>query len=127
MSTKEEKELDDFIRKMVVDAGLEKPAPELKTNIMDSLQKRYSRIIYRSLIPKRGWALIAMSIAVFVGFVVYNPLGIGGFFIDLFPWDVGNLVGDYSSTTVYSVVILGVMMLFQILMIKRRLDHTYRN
>ena len=125
MSTEEEKQLDEFIRKMVTDTGLEKPGPDLKNNIMRGLKKRYSRVVYRSLIPRKAWVVLAVSLVVFVGFALYNPLGIGAMNIDLFPWDLGTLFGSVSMITLSAFVIFGVMMLLQVLLLKRRIDQNY--
>lgn len=127
MSSQEEKQLDDFIRNVVVDAGLEKPGPELKANIMAQLQRRYSRVVYRSLISKKGWAILAVSLVVFVILVWLNPFGVKALNIDLFPWDLSNVFGQASQTTIYAVIIFGVMMLLQLYYLKRRIDRTYRN
>lgn len=127
MSTQEEKELDDFIRKMVMDTGLEKSPSGLKQNIMSGLPKKYGRVVYTSLISKKGWGLVCCALLALVVFTVYNPLNIGGFFVDLFPWDLNVLHGSSFKTTTYAMIIFGIFMVLQVFLIKRRIDHRYRN
>lgn len=126
MSIQEEKQLDDFIRSMVVDAGLEKPSPELKRSIMKGLKKKYSGIVYRSLISKKAWGIMFIALTAFVAFALYNPLEIGSIGVDLFPWDLRSLFGQSSTVTLSAIGIFGFMMVVQILLLKRRLDRDFK-
>ncbi|THD65782.1 hypothetical protein E7Z59_14440 [Robertkochia marina] len=126
MSTQEEKEMDDFIRKMVVDTGLEKPSPDLKSSIMKGLKKKYSGVVYRSLISKKGWGLMFISLAAYIAFAFYNPFGVESIGVDLFPWDLSGLFGQSSTVTLSAIGIFGFMMVIQVLLLKRMLDQDFK-
>ncbi|WP_224489434.1 hypothetical protein [Robertkochia flava] len=122
MRTQEEEQMDDLVRKMVRDTGLEKPVPDLKKNIMEGIRNSYSRSSYTSLIPKRGWAVLMAALVVFVAFVWYNPFGFKGMAFEIFPQNLGGLFGEPSRVTLYAVVVLGFMMAIQVVLLKRKLD-----
>lgn len=126
MSTQEEEQLDDFIRKMVVDSGLERPSPDLKRSIMKGLKKKYSGVVYRSLISKKAWGIMFIALVTFMVFAFYNPFGVESIGIDLFPWDLSGLFGQSSTVTLSAVGIFGFMMVVQVLLLKRRLDQDFK-
>ena len=126
MSTQEEEQLDDFIRKMVVDSGLERPSPDLKRSIMKGLKKKYSGVVYRSLISKKAWGIMFIALVTFMVFAFYNPFGVESIGIDLFPWDLNGLFGQSSTVTLSAVGIFGFMMVVQVLLLKRRLDQDFK-
>lgn len=126
MSTQEEKQFDDFIRKMVVDTGLETPSPDLKRSILKGLKKKYSGVTYKSLISKKSWVIMVVSLLLFITFIFYNPLAVESMGVDLFPWDLSSLFRKSSTVTLSAVAILGVMMVIQVLLLKRRLDQGFK-
>lgn len=126
MDTRKEKELDDFIRHAVQDAGLEEPAPGLKANIMDALKTRYSPVTYTALISKKTWFIVAICLMFFVGVAWYNPLEIHSYGKDLIPWDISIIMGQVSQITLYGVGIFGLMILLQVFLLKRKMDQDYQ-
>ena len=127
MGTQEEKQFDDFIRKIVRDTGLEQPVPDLRNNIMLQIRSTYSRTANRALIPKSGWAILTFALAAFSGLVYYNPLGVKALAFEVFPRDLGDYFGEPSSVTLYAVIVLGLMMCLQVVLLKRRIERTYEN
>lgn len=124
MDAHKEKELDDLIRKAVIEAGVEEPAPNLKSGIMQALSRKYAKVAYSALISKRAWGGLAAVLLLFVCFVWYNPLGLQPLGVDLFSWDIPFLSWTVSSTVLYGMVGLGLMVGLQVFLLKRRIDNT---
>ena len=72
MSTNEEKQLDEFTRKIISDAGLERPSSIFLNNLMTKIQSVTSPVItYKPLIGKWVWWLIGVVMAALI-FTVFN-------------------------------------------------------
>lgn len=125
MEMNKEKELDDLIRKAIIEVGLEQPEPQLKSGIMKAISAQYSSTVYKALIPGRAWGVMALVLMLFAAFVWFNPLGLNKMGVDLFSRLIPSMSWAVSSVVLYGVVVLGVMVGIQVYLLKRRIDHTY--
>ncbi|EID74505.1 hypothetical protein [Imtechella halotolerans] len=69
MSTQEEKQLDDFVRKVITEQRLDEPSPSFVNNVMRKVVAASHKVfVYRPLISTRSWYLIAMGLVVLFGY-----------------------------------------------------------
>ncbi|TVZ57110.1 hypothetical protein OD91_2416 [Lutibacter sp. Hel_I_33_5] len=120
-------ELDAFAKKYVQEIKIEKPSVNFTANIMDVLLKKENSAIYKPvpLISKKVWfILVGMVVALFV--IPFKKSEKGLFELPevnlsfLEKVQVPNLLENisFSSTTIYAVFFLAIMLFAQILFLK---------
>jgi hypothetical protein len=77
MKEDKDKKLDTFIRKAVIEAGLENPSVDFTRSVLSKIQadaQKSTAFVYRPLISKSVWLMILTAIAgVFVYSIWENP------------------------------------------------------
>jgi len=70
------KEIEKLTQQWVQEAGIEKPSVDFVHNVMDAINTSASKPkVYRPLISKRGWSLIAALFVASLVVVYFFPLG----------------------------------------------------
>ncbi len=62
MKAEQDRKTDDFLRKLVVEAGADQPSEQFSRSVMEKIEQmplRSSVIRYKPLISKKGWLPIA--------------------------------------------------------------------
>ena len=77
MEDNREKQLDDFIRKVVNHAGLESPANDFTQNILSKIiaeTNKSTATVYQPLISRTGWLILAIFTIILFAFVIFGNL-----------------------------------------------------
>jgi hypothetical protein len=137
MKAEPDKEVEDFIRKMIVEAGVDQPSDQFTASVMSKIKAAETRVPltrYTPPIPKRLWVPIGLLV---IG--VCLILLIGNWNVDLpaipipFIEDIGNVLGSgvfqgdwildnisIHQTYVYAVLMLSFFFYIQILYLRKR-------
>ncbi|QLE00440.1 hypothetical protein HX109_02270 [Galbibacter sp. BG1] len=126
MSSKEEKKLDDFIRKSIQEAGLEKPNPLMKQQVMQMVKKQSQTNRIKALVPVKTKIILA-AIVVFcilgIFFAPENQLS-----TPLFT-KISNYLQqidlEVPKTFMYGILALGAFIILQIPILKKHIDNNY--
>lgn len=126
MKENEDKYLDDFTKKIIKKAALESPSIHFTSEIMSQVAALNDKsvTIYKPLISKKVWFLIALS------FVVLCTYLILGTETEKESWlstlDFNALSGfKMSKTLMYAVVFFGLMFCIQIPFLKNHFDKRF--
>ena len=132
MKENEDKNIEQYVQKIIKETPLELPSPGFTANVMANvlaLDKRKATV-YKPLISKTGWVLIFGGIiATLVYFIINGSAQVVGQ-----PWSLGTGVKDFiktfsdshlfqfSETTINVIVLSTILMLIQITLLKNYLD-----
>lgn len=133
MDMNENKELDDFIKKMVREAGLESPSEHFTHQVLGKIQfdtQQSQATVYQPLISKNTWILLALVI---VGLFAYLVLGtedastswLSPLNADsLSKYNIFSLIANttISETLSYSIIGLSIIVYIQLFLLKRYMD-----
>jgi hypothetical protein len=136
MEDNREKQLDDFIRKVVNHAGLEAPANDFTKNILSKikLEKNKSTVtVYQPLISRTGWLIMAIFAVILFAFVIFGNLDLHIGWLPSFDQLVPNKIGFVDSflqlrlpnTLVYATTGLVIFVYIQILFFKKYFENRY--
>lgn len=134
MKTRDDKNLEKLVEKMMLDSALEAPSLDFTSKVMSevmSMEKKKS-ISYKPVISKRGWFIIFAAIGVFITCLIFT-----GYSGDQTQTNINfNFInGDkilkvfsafqFSSLTLY-ILLLGIIMIFiQIIFLKSYLNKRF--
>ncbi|EDP95787.1 hypothetical protein U8527_11745 [Kordia algicida OT-1] len=126
----ENKQLDQFTKEIIQEAGLTNPSVDFLANVMAEIApEKASEKVYKPLISKVGWMLISSLLLVFSFVLTRFSLG----FSILGDWDLSSLfVKKYDitfsipDTYVYCSVFLLIFVIIQIKMIGKQFDKSLR-
>ena len=128
MKANNDKDIEKFVDRLMKDTSLESPSPEFTANLMTKVlaTEMDKALVYKPLISKRGWYIIIGSVIVLVGYLIFNTsITDAGWFESL---GLGSVNDDFlkslpsikfSEVTVYSVVLLAILLLVQITFLKK--------
>lgn len=118
---------DIFLKRLVKDAGMEKPSANFSANVLRSLTERRSIKYYKPLISKKVWIGLGLlySIGILVFFIFNSDLSLGSNIYLPFP-DLGHFQINFpkielSRTMSYSIALISLFFL-QIPFLKHYLD-----
>jgi hypothetical protein len=125
------KKLDQFTKEVIQDAGLASPSTDFLANVMAEVSlKPISTEVYKPLISKVGWVIIASLLVIFAFALSYFSLG----FSILGDWNLSSLAIEKFETNVeipvtyaYCFFFLLVFVLIQVKLIRRQLDKRFHN
>ncbi|MEC3907295.1 hypothetical protein VOI54_09725 [Tamlana sp. 2201CG12-4] len=132
MKEKEDKYLDDLIKKVIKDRAIESPSFDFTNSVISQI-KTGSNIIYKPLISKKGWffilsAFLVMVIYVFLG-IEMEPSGVFKFvdFSILSNNKILDVLTNFttSKTFVYAIVLFGLMLCIQVQFLKHHFNQRY--
>jgi len=128
---KENKNIEEYTKKIVQEAGLDSPSSELMNNIMFAIEKQsISSRVYKPLISKNIWYVIlvcAISFLLFVYLFLYQPsatiLNVNALYDFIFPSQI--LVISMSKTMLYCFAFLS-LFLIEIPFIKYFIERNFQ-
>ncbi|NHF58084.1 hypothetical protein FK220_001940 [Flavobacteriaceae bacterium TP-CH-4] len=128
MERDKEKELNDFIKKVVSEVGVESPSPNFTDSVLSKIQagKQADTVAYTPLISRTGWYLMGAVVVVIFAFII---LGNGEMDI---PWlassDIETLSNNLfleafsnlqvSNTVLYGMAGLAFFVTIQVVLLK---------
>ena len=119
---KQSKREEDLLKKLVTDAGLDKPAEGFSADVMDKiLNSTEAKIRYTPLISKKVWWLLAVAFGTLLIFLYMNPSSSGSFFtLDLSSEGVKFSLPEFnfSRTLIYGTLFLS-LFIFQVPLLKK--------
>ena len=129
MKEDKDKKLDAFIRKTIIEAGLENPSVDFTRSVLSKIQadaQKSTAFVYRPLISKSVWMMILTAIAgVFVYSIWENPSSETSWLavLKLNRFAEFNLLANslnfyISNTVIYSFVGLAFFVWVQVFLLK---------
>lgn len=136
MEENKERNLDNFVRKSVKEVGLERPSDSFTETLLakiEASQQKVSVTAYKPLISKAGWFVLALVVTGLSALVLFGnvdtrlawleKMNMGAIpkieFLDALP----SLA--VSNTILYSLLIFAIFAIFQVVLLKQRLDRRY--
>ncbi|MGB5358391.1 hypothetical protein [Eudoraea sp.] len=136
MEDNKDKQLDDFIKKIVKSAGIETPSDGFTQNIMSKIvaqEEKITTIEYKPLISKTSWFVLAAFAVFLFTFIIFGNIDLNISWLpgidQLAPNKVGFL--DFlsqihlPSTLVYGLSGLALFIYVQIFFLKKHLENRY--
>lgn len=77
MEENKEKQLDDFIKKIVLESGLEQPSEDFTATVLSKVvleEKQSETILFKPLISKFTWGVLAAVVIGIIAFVNYGKV-----------------------------------------------------
>ncbi|WP_378177058.1 hypothetical protein [Aquimarina sp. SS2-1] len=121
------------IEKLVKEAGTELPSIDFLQNVMIEIESTSIEkpVTYQPLISRKAWIFISIFVTILLVSVpffsedtsILDRLDLTFFSLDI----IKNPFSDFKfhSTTSYGIIFLSILFMFQITIIKRRIDKTY--
>ena len=132
MKNNTDNHLDKLFKKVMQESLLEAPSSDFTTNVMSQINalKVSDVTVYKPLISKMGWFVIATVVVSISGYFVFNNTleGINWFNTIDFSIITNNKITEalsgftLSNKTVYAVVLFGIMLFIHIPILKKRFD-----
>lgn len=124
---KDDKKIEDLVNKLMADDSLESAPLEFTKSVMSKVEalSESKPIVYKPLIPKYIWVLIAASFAGLVAYVFSSKSSESSSFTERYniPEVSFNLFEsvpfDFTSTLMYATVLLAIMVCIQIPLLKQ--------
>jgi hypothetical protein len=122
---KPSKNIEKITQDWVREAGLEQPSSAFVQNVMDAIEKRSAtQKVYRPLISRRGWGMVAAVFVVGVALLYLFPIGEVSYFNDLKLAEVSSIKNPFAGLEVSKTMVYGIgflaLFLVQIPFLKRR-------
>ncbi len=123
------KKEDDILQKWMDEAGLETPSPSFTDRVMQAVGKKtVSKTIYKPLIGKKGWWMVAAAFVLCVGWLYFYPMGEISYLneISVKGPEIKNPFENLkvSRTTLYAIGFLGLFLL-QLPLLKSLINKQY--
>ncbi len=120
---RDEKKIEMFIDKLLSNEVLEQPSFDFTDKVMSKVEAVSSITVYKPLIPKYVWTLIAIGFMVLVGYVIFKEPSLKSSWLDGFNLSgvsnpLRNISFNFSKTLMYAMVLLAVMLSIQIPLLK---------
>ena len=123
---KDEKRIEALIDKLLANETLEQPASDFTENVMSEVEAISNSIstVYKPLIPKSVWLLIAVSFVALFGFIYLKEPATSSGWLERFNLSniainpLENVSFNFSKTLMYAVVLLAIMVSIQVPLLK---------
>jgi hypothetical protein len=136
MEENKDKQLDDFVKKVVKNIGLETPSDHFTQSIMSKIaaQKENSTItIYKPLISKTGWLVLAAITLFLFAFIIFGNLDLNVGWLPSIDRVASYKIGFFDTlkqlrlpnTLVYGLMGLTFFIYVQIIFLKKHLENRY--
>lgn len=136
MKENNDNELEKFVDRLMKDASLESPSPEFTANLMTKVlaTEMDKATVYKPLISKKAWFIISGCIIALAGYLIF---GTNAQTTGWFESPGLNSVNDgilkslpdfkFSGITLYSVILLAVLLLVQITFLKNYFNKRFES
>ena len=119
------KEIEKLTQKWVQEAGLEQPSLDFVQKVMEAVDVSASKAkVYRPLISKRGWSLVAALFIACVVAIYLLPLGDSGYLTSIDLTNLPSIQNPFEGMTVSKPMLYAVgflaLFLVQIPFLKRK-------
>lgn len=132
MEENKNKELESFVDSIMRKDSLESPSKDFTNKVIQHLEvlQEKKTIVYRPLISKQVWAILGVVLLVVLGYGFYRSDISGDSWLDTINWNVivdnslFNQIGklNLSSSFIYAIVFLGLMLGIQIPLLKHHIS-----
>lgn len=134
MKANEDKHLEKFTGKLMKEISLDSPSPEFTSLLMAKVKATgiEKATVYKPLISKHTWFIILGAIIALAGYFIFNtgtPAAGWSLKLDLSTVneDLKNLsVFKFSTITLYSVMLLAVLLIVQITFLKNHFNKRFK-
>lgn len=136
MEENKDKQLNDFVKKIVRSAGLETPSDGFTQNIMSKIavqEAKTTAIKYKPLISKRSWLILAAITIILFTYIIFGKLDLSISWLPNIYSVILNKIGfmealsqiHLPNTAVYALI--GILLFFyvQIIFLKKHLENRY--
>jgi len=136
MEENKDKQLNDFVKKIVKSAGLETPSDGFTQNIMSKIvaqEEKTTAIKYKPLISKRSWLIFAAITIILFTYIIFGKLDLSISWLPNINSVTLNKIGfmealsqiQLPNTVVYALI--GILLFFyvQIIFLKKHLENRY--
>lgn len=132
MEDNKNKELESLIDSIMKSDSLESPSKDFTSNVMqhiDVLENKRA-LVYKPLISKKTWVLLTILLLSIIGYGFYGSDSTSESWLGSINWNVLldnsllNQIGEFSisTTLIYAVVFLGIMLGIQIPLLNNHLN-----
>ncbi|WP_296382040.1 hypothetical protein [Winogradskyella sp.] len=124
---RDEKKIEAFIDKLLSNEVLEQPSLDFTDKVMSKVEAISTATVYKPLIPKSVWTLIAIGFIVLIGYMIFKEPSANNSWLDRFNLSsvsnpLENISFNFSKTLMYAMVFLAVMLSIQIPLLKHYFD-----
>ncbi|MBC5836356.1 hypothetical protein [Flavobacterium muglaense] len=135
MNASEDKKLESIVNKAMKSSSLQSPTIDFTAQLMMqvSAMSQSKATIYKPLISRKGWSLIAALFALIIAYVLYGPQQETSSWMEM--TNVNSVVMDKISSTafgfsvskivLYAVSCLSVLVLVQVSFLKLHFDKRF--
>lgn len=118
---------DELVKKMLNEAGIEKPSAAFKSRIMMAVENRKPVTVYTPLIPKFVWYIVTGCLITAVGvlYIMYADVSLSWSFDFRIPQFIELPSIRLSQTMQYAIAFVALFFL-QIPFLKRFVDRQYQ-
>lgn len=136
MEENKDKQLDDFVKKIVKSSGLDTPSDGFTQSIMSNIlaqEEKITTIEYKPLISKISWAVLATCGVLLFAFVIFGNADLNVDWIPRIDHVASFKIGFVDSlkqlrlpnTLVYALIGLTLFVYVQIIFLKKHLENRY--
>ncbi|PRZ28120.1 hypothetical protein [Flavobacterium granuli] len=137
MNANENKQIDDFAKKVIKKATLESPSFDFTAQIMTQLNelKQSEATIYKPLISKTAWFVIFIGFVILVGYAIIGAQPQPPSYFDFSNLNVllehkitaSLFQFTFSKIVLYALTLLSVMVLVQVSFLKAYFNKRYEH
>lgn len=128
---KDDKRIEDLVNKLMKADALEQPSFDFTDKVMDQVEALSDSSVttYKPLIPKSVFYAIATGFLILVGYVLFNGSSSSESLTEKYKLvqDYQNILQDisfdFSSTLMYSILFLAIMVSVQIPLLKHYVNN----
>lgn len=136
MEVNKDKQLNDFVKKIIKTAGLETPSDGFTQNIMSKIvaeEEKRTTIQYKPLISKTSWFVLAAFAVLLFAFIIFGNLDLNISWLPGIDQLVPNKIGfldsmseiHFPNTLVYGLSGLVLFIYVQLIFLKKHLENRY--
>ncbi len=136
MEENKDKQLNDFVKKIVKSTGLETPSDGFTQNIMSKIAAQKAKstaTVYQPLISKTSWLILATITLLLFAYVIFGKLDLSISWLPNINSVVLNKIGfmealsqiHLPNTAVYALIGLMLFFYVQIIFLKRHLESRF--
>lgn len=137
MEKNKEELFDAFAKKVVKDAGLDRPSVNFTDSVLSKIQlaaDKKKSFVHQPLISKKYWLLIALGVGAIFAYIIFAKPNVDEGLLRMMKWNQlveFNLFGKLSnfgvsSTVMYGFLALAFFIWVQVLWLTKRVGKRYQ-